>query len=517
MLHRLALVLIATLGGAMSMARAATIDPTPGQADIDRCDKSVRDDITACDSILKCATTYARAPFCTKLPRSRLSDMFVNRGAAYYYKGDYAHSIDDNNQAVALDATNYVAHVGLGHAYRDTGDLDRALTNFNEAVRLNPGHASNYHARGLVYLDKLDYDHAIADFSRAIELDPAAIKPYANRGVAYRGKGDFAHAQADFEKALALTVNSDNDRRGQDSARADLAELKATLAKSAPPPPSLPPSPPIVSLLTPPLIVPGPVISPTPHPPTVSPPQQAATAPAEKRVALVIGNAAYQNVRRLDNPANDAHLMADTLRALGFTLVGGGPQLDLDKISLDHMAQTFGQQLRGADVGLLYYAGHGVQIDGENYLVPVNANPTSKADVDFQMTNVQLLVRQMELSGTRLNLVILDACRNNPFGGRGLRDAGSGLAQMHAPRGTLIGFATAPNTAALDGIEGNSPYAKALAASMRRPGLGLFDTFNTVAVAVQRSTGGAQEPWFATSPIEGDPFYFAPIGKAAGQ
>jgi Caspase domain len=241
---------------------------------------------------------------------------------------------------------------------------------------------------------------------------------------------------------------------------------------------------------------------------------------AEKRVALVIGNSVYSNVPRLDNPANDAKLLADTLSALGFTLVGGGAQLDLDKSSLDRAVQSFGAQLVGADVGLFYYAGHGVQVRGENYLIPVDANPTKEADVDFQMLDTNLVLRQMEGAGTRLNIVILDACRNNPFGGRGLavgrardpestrmRDTGGGLAQMQAPEGTLISFATQPGSVAQDGIGGNSPYARALALEMRRPGLDIFQAFNQVGLAVKRATGGVQQPWVSSSPIDGA-FYF---------
>src|SRR5207244_6550651 len=142
---------------------------------------------------------------------------------------------------------------------------------------------------------------------------------------------------------------------------------------------------------------------------------------------------AYKNVTPLDNPRNDARLMADTLRALGFAVVGGSAQLDLDKTQFDNAVQSFSDQIQGADVGLFYYAGHGVQVRGANYLVPVTANPTREADVDFQLLNVDLVLRQMELAGTRLNMLILDACRNNPFAGRGLRTAGGGLAQLQAP------------------------------------------------------------------------------------
>jgi len=238
-------------------------------------------------------------------------------------------------------------------------------------------------------------------------------------------------------------------------------------------------------------------------------------AVAEKRVALVIGNSAYKNVARLDNPRNDARLMADTLKSLGFTLVGNGAQIDLDKPAVDRAVQAFGAQLRGADVGLFYYAGHGVQVRGANYLVPVDANPTSEADVDFQMLDTNAVLRQMEVAGTKLNLVILDACRNNPFGGRSLRAVDSGLAQMRAPEGTLISFATQPGNVAKDGSDGNSPYTKALTQTIRKPGVGIFEALNEVGLAVKRSTGGTQEPWFSSSPIDGTFFFAAPAPPPA--
>src|ERR1700727_1568975 len=229
---------------------------------------------------------------------------------------------------------------------------------------------------------------------------------------------------------------------------------------------------------------------------------------ADKRIALVVGNSNYQNVTRLENPRNDATLMATTLRSLGFTLVGDGPQLDLDKAALDLAVQKFGSTLEGADVAMFYYAGHGVQIRGANFLVPVGANPTREADVDFQMVDVGLVLRQMEGSGTRLNLVVLDACRNNPFGGRGLRATDGGLAQMRAPEGTLISYATQPGSVAQDGSDGHSPYTKALVATIRQAGLDIFQTFNQVGLTVKRATGSSQQPWVSTSPIDGS-FYFS--------
>jgi Caspase domain/YARHG domain len=235
---------------------------------------------------------------------------------------------------------------------------------------------------------------------------------------------------------------------------------------------------------------------------------------AEKRVALVVGNSSYQSVSPLPNPKNDALLMADTLQRLGFVLVGGGAQVDLDKARFDTAVQSFGSQLIGADVALFYYAGHGLQVRGTNYLVPISANPVRETDVDFQMVDVALVLRQMDGAGTKLNLVILDACRNNPFGGRGLRSADGGLAQIRAPEGTLLSYATQPGNVALDGDDGHSPYTRALVETMQKPGLDVFQTFNQVGLTVKRATGSSQQPWVSTSPIDGS-FYFA--GGSSGQ
>lgn len=235
-----------------------------------------------------------------------------------------------------------------------------------------------------------------------------------------------------------------------------------------------------------------------------------AAAPEGGRVALVVGNAAYQHVPALANPDNDARSIAATLAALGFTLIGGGPQLDLDKPALEVAIRHFGEALKSGDVGLFYYAGHGVQVRGVNYLVPVGANPTREADIDFELVDANLVLRQMEGANTKLNIMILDACRNNPFGGRGMaRAVTSGLAQMQAPEGTIISYATQPGNVAEDGNNGHSPFARAIATTLAAPGLPVLEAFNRIGVAVKHDTGGRQQPWVSNSPIDGD-FSFVP-------
>ena len=233
-----------------------------------------------------------------------------------------------------------------------------------------------------------------------------------------------------------------------------------------------------------------------------------AAGAAQKRVALVIGNGAYTHIPALDNPKNDAALIAGTLASLGFTLVGGGAQFDLDRQGFENAIRSFGREIGGADVALFYYAGHGLQVSGTNWLVPVTADPAAVTDLDYELVDAQLVLKQMEAARTRLNLILLDACRNNPFRGRGFRDAAAaGLTQMKSPEGTLISFATQPGSVARDGQD-HSPYSAALATAMRTPGLDVFQLFNAVGLEVKKETGGEQEPWVSTSPIDGA-FYMA--------
>jgi len=228
---------------------------------------------------------------------------------------------------------------------------------------------------------------------------------------------------------------------------------------------------------------------------------------AGPRVALVIGNSNYRYVPKLPNPRNDARLIAETLRRVGFTLVGGGAQIDLDKPGLERALEKFSQQLQGASVTLFYFAGHGMQAEGENYLVPTSANPQRQSDVKLQTIDAQVVLDQMQDSDARLNIVILDACRNNPFA-HGSRALSRGLAPMQAPEGTLIAYATQPGSVASDGTGKDSPYSSALSAVMLKRGLEFREAFNEVGLTVSKETEGAQKPWTASSPIDGH-FYFA--------
>jgi uncharacterized caspase-like protein len=224
-------------------------------------------------------------------------------------------------------------------------------------------------------------------------------------------------------------------------------------------------------------------------------------AMAEKRIALVIANVNYQHAEGPAAAAGNARVVAAALQSAGFALAGGAPQIDLDKASLDRVIQDFGRQIADADVALVYYAGHAIQLHASNFLVPVDADPSKESDVDAQMLHVGLLLHQLEGSATRLNLVVLDACHDNPFQNRGLTD--SGLAAMRVPDNTLVSYPAQPDAAVSGASDANNLFAMTLAETLLRPGHGLFDVFDETGLAVKRKTGGAQQPFVSFSPING--------------
>jgi len=219
---------------------------------------------------------------------------------------------------------------------------------------------------------------------------------------------------------------------------------------------------------------------------------------AEERLALVIGNSAYNAVSPLDNPVRDARLMAETLERLGFDVTLAA---DAKQIGMKRAIAQFGRKLRSAGedaTGLFYYAGHGVQSFGSNYLLPVDAALADAADLDLVAVEAQSVLRQMASARNRTNIVILDACRNNPF--EAVADLNeSGLAEMKAPTGTFLAYATAPGDVALDGKGENSPFTEALAREITVPGAPVEQVFKQVRRAVLEQSGGGQTPWDTSS------------------
>jgi hypothetical protein len=238
-----------------------------------------------------------------------------------------------------------------------------------------------------------------------------------------------------------------------------------------------------------------------------------APASAAKRVALIVGNTRYTNIPVLTNPANDARDMADALKSLGFEVFLG---LDLDKRAFDLKVRDFALALADADAAVFFYAGHGMQVAGQNYLIPVDAKIESERDLDFDVVRLDLVLKQMELDRDgKTSIVFLDACRDNPFTETLARSMGSrgiavsrGLAEVQTGVGTFIAFSTQPGNVAADGSGRNSPFAGALKRHIVDHGQNLTSLMIAVRKDVLAATKGKQVPWDHSALLAD--FYFDP-------
>ncbi|MBV8927236.1 MAG: tetratricopeptide repeat protein [Bradyrhizobium sp.] len=456
-------------------------------------------------------------------------DFRTGRGDIFRERGDNERAVRDYDEAVRVNPKNWYANYARGLSDNDSGQADRALHDLDEALRINPRAAVALNLRGLIYRlqDKLDpamedlnealrinpqfavalanrgdvwrrkgdVGRALSDLNEALRLDPSITPAYVTRGLVLEKTGDTERARADYQTALSRTAGKFTTLKAAlDTAREHLAALGGG---TAPPAASAPPSRPAQA-------VPAPGASPV-----------AAAATIDERgprVALVIGNGAYANVTALANPPNDARDMASTLRDLGFRVIEG---YNLDGAKMRSKIADFGAAMPGAGVTLFYYAGHGMQVAGKNYLVPVDAKLEHPSSLGLEAVEVSTVISDME-SEKRINLVFLDACRDNPLsrslarsmGTTRSASVGQGLAQLNAGIGTLITFATSPDTVALDGTGKNSPFTTALLKHIRTPGLEVRAMLTRVRADVIRATNEQQVPWDHSS-LTGE-FYFKP-------
>ncbi|MBN9550420.1 MAG: caspase family protein, partial [Alphaproteobacteria bacterium] len=226
-------------------------------------------------------------------------------------------------------------------------------------------------------------------------------------------------------------------------------------------------------------------------------------ASAERRVALVLGNSQYRHAAPLANPARDGQAMAERLKDLGFEVVSG---FDLTKQQTQATVAQFAKQVRGADIALFFYAGHGLQVSGKNYLLPVDAALEDETSLDFEAVSVDFILRQMSRE-TSIRLVFLDACRDNPLADvlaktAGIKGASSGLAEIpieNGGAGTLVAFAASPNQLAYDGSGDHSPFTTALLQHIGEANVSVTEAMNRVTSDVFKATAGKQRPWINVS------------------
>ncbi|GIQ74381.1 caspase family protein [Bradyrhizobium sp. RD5-C2] len=435
--------------------------------------------------------------------------IFHNRGNAYRGKGDYAKAIADYDAAIKAGPKSAFSYQNRGASKQALGDLDGALADINEAVRIDPSLPQPLISRAVIWRAKGDIARAIADTTEAIRLAKAKapvnimtppgsvlISAYTQRGLAYEANGDAARAKEDYASALEGVASDAGSKANQATAKVRLALLKE--ADAAPRKTTA---------------APAAESSPAPAPPAAAAPAAPAArvqaAATGRRVALVIGNGAYAHVKALPNPPNDARAIAKSLRDIGFTVSEG---LDLDRDTMQTTIHDFLREAARSQIAVVYYAGHGVQIDGRNYLVPVDIAFKAGARMTDAMVDMDTIMAGLD-DQIRTNILILDACRNNPMApqvasagpSRGI-EAGSGLAAPASlgsgstlGAGTLIAFATAPGQVALDGEGANSPFSAALSRHVGTPGLEVQQMLTRVRAEVVAATKGKQVPWSNSS------------------
>jgi len=394
------------------------------------------------------------------------------RARSFAQMGQYDRAIADFTEFLKLNPQGMRAFNERGLAYERKGELDKALADFESALRINPRYDHARNNRGLVFARKGMFELAIAEYTETLRVEPSYILAYLNRGRAYEEMGQYDKALADFKTAGAMTPRpkSDEDLRGKTRSAQRLARLDKLIAQGQ---------------LTP-----------------------KAVAAAERRVALVIANGKYEHVGLLRNPANDAKALAAALRNLGFEVRVAE---DVDLSGFARALKDFGDLADGADWAVIYFAGHGLEIGGVNYLIPVDARLEQQRHVEDEAMPLSRMIGKV-LGASKMQLVILDACRNNPFlgkmrsSGKTASPIGRGLASIEPESGVLVAYAARDGTTALDG-EANSPYLEALVKHIAEPGLEINLLFRKVRDDVLARTNRQQEP-FTYGSLPAQQFFF---------
>jgi tetratricopeptide (TPR) repeat protein len=427
-----------------------------------------------------------------------LARAFNSRGNTYASKGDFERAFADFDQVIRLEP-NPVAYAQRCLSRAVLGQLQEALVDCNEAIKLQPSNAQPWGTRGFVNFKLGQFDSAIADYDAALRIDPKRAASLYGRGMAKQRKGDVGAGSADIAAATAIRSDVAElfTRWGEEQAPAVTASIAPGVAATANDAAAPIPAPTIAASST------------TATGATAGVAEAAKTVASgdfRHRVALVIGNSNYGAVTPLRNPRNDATDMAAKLRKLGFDVVEG---TDVTRRGMDEVIRDFSRKLDGADLALFFYAGHGLQVGGRNYLVPIDAKLERPGDLALDAVDVSVVLAQMEAE-RRVNIVLLDACRDNPLSrslarslGTRSTSVGQGLATIQSAIGTMIAYATQPENVALDGEGRNSPFTTALLKYIDTPGADITTVMRRVRADVIAATKEKQVPWDHSS-LTGD-------------
>ncbi len=400
---------------------------------------------------------------------------YYNRGLSWLTKRDYDRAIADYGEAIRLNPKYAPAFSSRGWALRLKGERDRAIAEFNEAIRLDPKYAFAYNNRGITYMDKRDYERALSDFNDSIRIDPTYTAAYTNRALAHERKGDTARARTEFQAALGIPQKYNNGKWAHDTARERLAALDSSSSTDASRPADQATQRPSGS------------------------PSQARPAPNQgrvQRIALVIGNANYPDADPpLTQPAADARLLADELKASGFEV-----ELveNVTKQQLQEATDRFTARVRPGTAALLYFSGIGIQSGRRNYMIPVNAQVWAERDIARDGISIELVLDNIADSGMAVKLVIIDASRRNPFERR-FRNAPAGLAPIVAPTNTLAMSAAGLGHVVNEGSDKNSLFMTELLKELRGGVVTLEEVFSRARIGVSRASDGEQVPWVSST------------------
>jgi tetratricopeptide (TPR) repeat protein len=370
-------------------------------------------------------------------------------------------------------------------AYHVKGLYELAVADCRASISLRPDYSYSYNNLASAYLGLKRFDDAANAASKSIELKPKFFWSHLNLARAFTGSGQIERALVEYRTALALDPNSEE-------AQAESRTLSAPAApQSAQTPPA---SLPVVTSNT-----------------TPMPSQLTSVTASDRRIALVIGNSRYRSVAELPNPVRDANLIAQAFRSVGFSDVRIESNLSRDE--LNRVLLEFSRKAAEADWAVVYYSGHGVEVGGVDYLIPVDARLQTDRDVDFETVPLALAISAAD-SARRLRMVIMDACRSNPFLSQmkrtvATRSLGRGLAAIEPEPGSLVIFSAKHGETALDGEGANSPFAIALAKRLSTPGLEVRRLFDMVRDDVVATTNRRQQPFSYGSLSGSEDYYFA--------
>jgi tetratricopeptide (TPR) repeat protein len=431
---------------------------------------------------------------------------YSSRGEARRLKGDLNGALADHDKALKLDSRSHDAHINRALVWKDKGDLDKAIADLDEAILLSPSDAralgnrgemkrlrndlegsradldnaiKNFQSSTVLYCRRADtwlaigsLDRAMDDYNQARVISPNALCAHAGRGLVQERQGDVVAARLEFDKALKGPVEKDPDpvmgRQAQELASRRIAAIDAVLAAQ--------------KLVQPANLLPEPAVD------------------LGTRVALVIGNSGYEHAGALPNPRRDAEAVAKAFRDIGFQKVI--LEHDLSRTKLLAALSLFEAAVTRADWGVIYYAGHGLELGGVNYVIPTDAKLDTDRDVQDEAVPLERVMASLE-HAKKLRLIVLDACRDNPFLPRMRRvmgpatrgPLGRGLASIEPERGTLVAYAAKHGEVASDGVEGqHSPFVRAFLARLQEPRLEINMLFRYVRDDVMRATNYRQEP-----------------------